>query len=195
MLTIGITGGIGSGKSTVTDFFAQLGIDIVDADIVARDIVAPGTVCLEKIALHFGPHILDHNGHLNRRKLRDIIFTQPSERAWLEQLTHPLIQEATQHALSLATSPYRIYTAPLLLEVGQNTRVDRVLIVDVPEALQLARAGARDGATSESIRAIMNTQWSREQRLAKADDIIDNSRDITHTKTQVETLHQQYLKL
>ena len=125
MLTIGITGGIGSGKSTVTDFFAQLGIAIVDADIVARNIVAPGTACLEKIALHFGPHILDHNGHLNRRKLRDIIFTQPSERAWLEQLTHPLIQEATQHALSLTTSPYRIYTAPLLLEVGQNTRLDR----------------------------------------------------------------------
>lgn len=194
-LTIGLTGGIGSGKSAAADLFAARGINIVDADIAAREVVEPDTVALTAIAEHFGPSILIADGSLNRRALREIIFADAYEKKWLEALLHPAIRTLIKQQLSEATSPYAVLVSPLLLETDQHTLVERVLVIDCPETDQIQRAAARDQSEPDRIKAIMANQLNRDARLAKADDILHNHASLADLEQQVENLHQTYLSL
>lgn len=193
-MIIGVTGGIGSGKSTVARAFGELGIGWVDADDVAREVVAPGESALGAIAKRFGHHVINNDGSLNRAALRQIVFDDPSQRAWLESVTHPQIRERLlAHLERLSTtSPYVLLVSPLLFESGQNSLVHRTLIVDVPEEEQITRTLARDKVSEKQVRAILAAQLSREERLSRADDIIDNSHGFEHTRQQVSALDQRY---
>lgn len=195
MLIIGLTGGIGSGKSLVSDYLHSQGITIVDADVLAREPVKRGGAALHKIAAHFGQDMLLDDGELNRALLRQRIFADPQEKLWLEALLHPLVRTLIREALANAEGPYCVLSSPLLLETGQDALVDRVVVVDVPEALQRKRASQRDGVSSEDIERIMRNQYSRAQRLESADDIIDNSGSVAATHTQIAALHETYLSL
>ena len=192
---VALTGGIGSGKSTVADAFANLGVPLVDADIIARQVVEPGMPALAAITSHFGETILRADGTLNRAALREKIFSEPKEKAWLNSLLHPLIQHETQRQLASIDKPYVLWVVPLLVENGLHNRANRVLVVDVAPEIQLARTMARDGITRQQAEHILASQASRQQRLACADDIIDNSGDPLVIAPQVASLHQQYLKL
>lgn len=194
-LIIGLTGGIGSGKSEACKRFAERGIVIVDADIVAREVVAPGRAALAQICAHFGTDIIDTSGQLNRSKLRTIIFSHPDEKQWIESLLHPLINTEIRLQLGNATSDYAILVSPLLLETKQYQLVDRVLVIDTSEQLQLERASQRDKNNEAQIKAIMQTQLSRQERCARANDIIQNHGDINELDAQVEKLHLLYLEL
>ena len=189
---VGLTGGIGSGKSAAAECFAALGVGIVDADIVAREVVAPGQPALQQIAAHFGDQVIAADGSLQRRVLREIVFADPEQRRWLEQLTHPLIAQSIQQQLAASTGPYALLVSPLLLETTQRELVQRVLVIDAPETLQVTRTVARDQAEPEQVRQIMAAQMSREQRLAHADDVIVNQGDLEQLRQQVVQLHQQY---
>ena len=189
---VGLTGGIGSGKSAAAECFAALGVVIVDADIVAREVVAPGQPALQQIAAHFGDQVIAADGSLQRRVLREIVFADPEQRRWLEQLTHPLIAQSIQRQLAASTGPYALLVSPLLLETTQRELVQRVLVIDAPETLQVARTVARDQAQPEQVRQIMAAQMPREQRLAHADDVIVNQGDLEQLRQQVVQLHQQY---
>lgn len=189
---VGLTGGIGSGKSTVCDCFEALGIDIIDADLEARAVVAAGSPALAEIAGHFGPHILSAEGDLDRKALRKLVFERAEEKNWLENLLHPLIRERILTRIQDSTSVYTILCAPLLLESGAYDFVDRILVVDVPEAQQIARTMARDLCSEQEVKAIMASQLSRQQRLEKADDVIDNSQSLPALKAQVRNLHEFY---
>lgn len=195
MYVIGLTGGIGSGKSTIAVLFAELGIEIINADQIAREIVAPNTKALATIVERFGTNILLDDKSLNRKKLREIVFKKTNELKWLEQLTHPLIRNLLVQRLHSAVSPYVILESPLLLETQQKELVDRVLVVDVDEATQLTRSKDRDGSSIETIKAIISTQISRSERLEAADDILDNSRSLAEAKNQIYQLHEEYLVL
>ncbi|WP_145536412.1 dephospho-CoA kinase [Yersinia alsatica] len=192
---VALTGGIGSGKSTVADAFANLGVPLVDADIIARQVVEPGMPALAAITSHFGETILRADGTLNRAALREKIFSEPQEKAWLNSLLHPLIQQETQRQLAAIDKLYVLWVVPLLVENGLHHRANRVLVVDVAPDIQLARTIARDGITRQQAEHILASQVSRQQRLACADDIIDNSGDPLVIAPQVAALHQQYLKL
>ncbi|MEM8661683.1 MAG: dephospho-CoA kinase [Pseudomonadota bacterium] len=193
-LIVGITGGIGSGKSAVTDRFAKLGIVVVDADIVARQVVEPGSEALTAIAEHFGNDVITPQGDLDRAELRKRVFSDESERLWLEQLTHPLIGSSITEQLRAAASPYSILSSPLLLETNQKDMVDTVVVVDVPETLQVERAARRDTNNEGQIRRIMAAQMPRQKRLELADTIIDNSGSLETLDAEVEKLHQQFLE-
>lgn len=195
MYIIGLTGGIGSGKSTVAKCFSQLGINIVNADEAARHVVEKGSPPLSKIATHFGPKSLLDDGTLNRAFLREEIFNQPDKRQWLEELLHPLIKIWIQEALENSSSSYTILESPLLLETNQHKLADRILVVDVPIEIQMSRAMQRDGNNKQQIEAIMGTQISREERIKRADDIIDNSGSSENLTEKVQALHQTYLQL
>ncbi|WP_297189020.1 dephospho-CoA kinase [uncultured Porticoccus sp.] len=195
MFTVGLTGGIGSGKSAVAQLFRQHGITVVDADQAAREAVLPGSPALAKIRAHFGAAVLKEDGSLNRAWLRDAVFADPEQRQWLEALLHPAIAVLIDEALNSATSPYAILESPLLLETSQHALVDRVLVVDVSEATQVARAVRRDGSDEAQIRAIMDAQISRHGRLGRADDIIDNDGPLAALEPAVAALHQRYLAL
>lgn len=192
---VGLTGGIGCGKTTVMQGFNVLGIQSVDADVVAREVVMPGMPALDKIAGYFGAQLIDADGNLNRAALRERIFNHPTDKAWLEQLLHPLIRQRLLQQLNALTSPYVLLVAPLLLENKLNSVVNRVLVIDLPEALQRERAMARDNANAAQISAIMAAQLSRQDRLAQADDIIYNDSSLDALTPQIATLHQRYLKL
>ncbi|QHB31429.1 dephospho-CoA kinase [Yersinia canariae] len=192
---VALTGGIGSGKSTVADAFANLGVPLVDADIIARQVVEPGMPALANIASRYGETILHTDGTLNRAALRAKIFSEPQEKAWLNSLLHPLIQQETQRQLASINALYVLWVVPLLVENGLHHRANRVLVVDVAPEIQLARTMARDGITRQQAEHILASQVSRQQRLASADDIIDNSGDPIVIAPQVASLHQQYLKL
>ncbi|MHA3353878.1 dephospho-CoA kinase [Yersinia enterocolitica] len=192
---VALTGGIGSGKSTVANAFANLGVPLVDADIIARQVVEPGMPALMEIASRYGGTILHTDGTLNRAALRKKIFSEPQEKAWLNSLLHPLIQQETQSQLANIDEPYVLWVVPLLVENGLHHRANRVLVVDVAPEIQLARTMARDGITRQQAEDILASQVSRQQRLACADDIIDNSGDPIVIAPQVTLLHQQYLKL
>lgn len=192
---LGLTGGIGSGKTAVADHFASLGVHVVDADQAARWVVEPDRPALQQIAEHFGEGILLPNGELDRAALRERVFRRPEERKWLEQLLHPLIRAEIARHLALAESPYAIMVSPLLVESGQYRQVDRVLVVDVPEALQIQRTIGRDQASEEQVRAILKVQAGREERLRHADDVLLNDRDLSWLKSEVERLHRFYLTL
>ncbi|CCQ41968.1 TPA: dephospho-CoA kinase [Yersinia enterocolitica] len=192
---VALTGGIGSGKSTVANAFANLGVPLVDADIIARQVVEPGMPALMEIASRYGETILHTDGTLNRAALRKKIFSEPQEKAWLNSLLHPLIQQETQSQLANIDEPYVLWVVPLLVENGLHHRANRVLVVDVAPEIQLARTMARDGITRQQAEDILASQVSRQQRLTCADDIIDNSGDPIVIAPQVTLLHQQYLKL
>lgn len=194
-LIIGLTGGIGSGKSEASKRFAKRDILVVDADIVAREVVEPGSAVLTQIAEHFGADILDAAGNLNRSELRAIIFSNPIEKQWLESLLHPIINSEIRQQLLNSTSTYSILASPLLLETQQFQLVDRILVIDTSEQLQLERASHRDKNNEAQIKAIMQTQLSRQERCARATDIIQNHGSIDELDTQVEKLHQLYLEL
>ncbi|KHO65219.1 dephospho-CoA kinase [Pseudomonas flexibilis] len=192
---LGLTGGIGSGKSAAAAHFIQLGIDLVNADQAARWVVEPGRPALAQIADHFGADILQADGSLDRAALRARIFQDAGERRWLERLLHPLIRQEIIEVLARATSPYAILESPLLIESGQSQLCQRVLVIDVPEAVQISRTVSRDGNDEAQVRAIMAAQASREERLAKADDVIVNDRDLAWLQQEVERLHRFYLTL
>ncbi len=189
---VGLTGGIACGKSTVANLFAALGASIVDTDVLAREVVAPGSPLLPRISGHFGDQVLQKDGSLDRARLRELVFANPAERQWLESLTHPAIREFTDARCESATGRYVIVAIPLLVETQGAKRFDRVLVVDCDPALQLARVQARDGSTSREAAQILAAQASREQRLAVADDVILNNGDIAALRDQVEKLHRQY---
>lgn len=190
---LGVSGGIGSGKTAATDHFQTLGIDVIDADIVAREIVQIGEPALDAIAEHFGAHILQADGTLNRAALREIVFADPAQRKALEAITHPAIRQRLHEQCMAAQSPYAILASPLLWESGQAALTQRSLLIDVSEATQLARASQRDGASEAQIRAIMAAQWTREQRLAAADDVINNEGSVAELQQQINDIHQTYL--
>lgn len=195
MLVVGVTGGIGSGKTAVTNLFAELGITIVDADIAARIVVEPGRPALAAIAERFGPSMLQADGTLNRAAMRTRIFSNPDDKRWLEQLTHPRIGEEIAHQLHTATSPYVILVSPLLIEGEQHKFCDRILVVDVPEEMQLQRTVQRDNNDADQVRRIIASQASRTQRLERADDVIENTGTLEELRERVMVLHDQYLKL
>jgi dephospho-CoA kinase len=191
---IGLTGGIASGKTTVANLFAALGATIVDTDLLAREVVAPGSPLLAKIATHFGLRILAADGSLDRRELRARVFADPAERRWLEALTHPAIRALTDERCDRATGPYSLVAIPLLVETGAGDRFDRVLVVDCDPELQLTRLTARDGTTHEEAKRMLAAQAPREARLAAADDVIHNDGDIASLRDQVGKLHRQYVQ-
>ena len=192
---LGLTGGIGSGKSAVVEEFGRLGVHWVDADHAARWVVEPGRPALARIVDRFGEVVLAADGSLDRAALRELIFRDPDQRKWLEQLLHPLIRQEVAEHLARATSSYSIMVSPLLVESGQYRQVDRVLVVDVPEALQVERAVARDLSSEAQIQAILKAQASREERLLRADDVLVNDRDLLWLKQEVQRLHNYYLTL
>ncbi|QIM69742.1 dephospho-CoA kinase [Basfia succiniciproducens] len=196
---VGLTGGIGSGKSTIADLFMELGVPVVDADEVSRRLVEKGSPLLSKIATHFGADILTNCGELNRSKLREIIFNRPEQKNWLNALLHPAINEEMQRQLQAQQAPYVLFVVPLLIENNLMSLCDRILIIDVSPQTQLERATKRDKNQRELIQQIMNSQVSREKRLTFADDIINNDEDFAQNgdriKQKVLELHQRYLQL
>ena len=192
---LGLTGGIGSGKSAVAEQFGRLGVHWVDADHAARWVVEPGKPALQRIVEHFGDAVLTPTGELNRAALRAQVFGNADERKWLEQLLHPLIRQEIAEHLARTQSPYSILVSPLLIEAGQYRQTNRVLVVDVPESLQVQRAMRRDQSSEAQIRAILNAQASREDRLRHADDVLVNDRDLAWLEAEVHRLHDFYLTL
>ncbi len=195
MFCIGLTGGIASGKTTISNAFADLGIQIIDTDVIAREVVQPGSFCLAEISRRFGPNILETDDSLARKKLREIIFNRPEEKGWLEQLMHPVIAQQTREKIASAPLPYCILSSPLLIESSDIEIVSRVLVVDVPEALQISRTLARDDVSETQVKNTITAQLSRNERLTRADDIIDNSGSKEHTLEQVTSFHRTYLEL
>ena len=195
MYVVGLTGGIGSGKSTVAGAFARLGVRVIDADQLARQVVAPGTDALQRIVRRFGTRVLTTEGQLQRRTLRDIIFADNQQRQWLESLLHPLITRAIAQAVANCTGDYCMVESPLLLETSQHQLVHRILVVDVDEATQQQRAVQRDHSDKTIIQSIIRAQIPRRQRLAAADDILDNELPPASLAPRVQVLHQQYLAL
>jgi len=194
-MIIGLTGGIGSGKSAVSSHFENLGITVVDADIVAREVVEPGQPALAQIAEHFGSRIITPEGALDRAALRVLIFEDENKRKWLESLLHPLIREEIIQQLEQSQSPYSILSSPLLLETDQHSMVDQILVVDVPVEVQIERTIQRDNNSLEQVEAIIKSQSSRAFKQEKADDIILNTGTIESLHEKVSNLHQGYLQL
>lgn len=194
-LIVGLTGGIGSGKSAVSERFKAAGIKVVDADYASRVVVEKGQPALAQIAEHFGADILQADGTLDRAALREKIFATLDERKWLEALLHPLINAYIFSELASAETAYAILENPLLFETGQSERCDRILVVDVPVEVQVQRVMARDNNPEAQVRSIIAAQISREDRLARADDVIVNDQDLDHLDRETARLHSQYLEL
>ncbi|QXI29388.1 dephospho-CoA kinase [Pseudomonas vanderleydeniana] len=192
---LGLTGGIGSGKSAAAQHFIDLGIHAVDADHAARWVVEPGRPALLKIAEHFGPGVLQVDGQLDRTALRKLIFEDAEQRRWLEALLHPLIAAEIASHLAQAQSPYAILVSPLLIESGQYATTRRVLVIDAPQALQIERTLQRDQTSEAQVQAILKAQATREERLKYADDVLVNDRDRAWLHSEVERLHNFYLTL
>jgi len=192
---VGLTGGIASGKSTAAKSFAALGVPILDSDQIAREVVEPGQPPLEHLVERFGPSILTPDGHLDRPALRNLVFSDPKARADLEALTHPAIGAAMEARSAAAGGPYQILVIPLLVEKSLSAHVDRVLVIDCDEALQIRRLSQRDGSTREQAEAILRVQAPRAVRLKAADDVITNDADMSSVQAQVAALHARYLQL
>ncbi|HDZ8853852.1 TPA: dephospho-CoA kinase [Aeromonas dhakensis] len=194
MYVVAITGGIGSGKTTVANQFAELGIEVVDADIIAREVVEPGTLALAAIAAHFGADVIAPDGRLDRRQLRERVFTDPQAKDWLNALLHPLIRSEMQRQCAAARSPYCLLVVPLLVENRLTALANRVLVIDVDEATQIERTCRRDGVSREQAEAILAAQASRTERLAAADDVLDNQNGTPEAiKSRIFALHETYL--
>lgn len=194
MYVVGLTGGIGSGKSAVSRRLEAKGITAVDADVVAREVVEPGEAALTKIAAHFGENVIDNQGKLNRAALRELVFADEKKRTWLEQLLHPLIRDRILQQLESAQSPYTLLVSPLLLETDQHLLVNHIVVVDVEEHQQIKRTMSRDNNSEEQVKAILAAQMARQQRLDKADDVVDNTQDMSALDAQIEQLHARLLK-
>lgn len=196
---VGLTGGIGSGKTLIANLFAELGVPLVDADVVARQVVEKGSSLLQKIAAHFGDDVLTAEGELNRAALRERVFANEQEKAWLNNLLHPAIRQAMLAQMAEIQAPYLLFVVPLLIENRLTELCDRILVVDVSPTIQLERAVARDQSRVETIKSIIASQVSREERLSVANDVIQNDLPLTenlpHLKAQVAKLHQHYLAL
>jgi dephospho-CoA kinase len=192
---VGLTGGIASGKSTASKFFGALGVPIIDTDQLARDVVEPGQPPLERLVERFGPSILTPDGHLDRPALRNIVFSDPRARADLEALTHPAIGAAVEAKSAEVGGIYQILVLPLLVEKNLGSQLNRVVVVDCDEELQIRRLQARDGSTLEQARAILNVQASRATRLKASHDVIKNDGDMSAVRDQVAKLHAKYLEL
>lgn len=194
-LRIGLTGGIASGKSTVADLFADLGAAIIDTDVIAREVVEPGQPALDEISAAFGTHLVDDDGVLDRSALREIIFADDRARHQLEAILHPRIGEETRRQADAAGGVYQLIVVPLLVTSALREFVDRVLVVDCDENTQIRRLTARDGSSEEQARRILAAQASRTERLAIADDVIDNDADVAELRRQVAALHEIYRSL
>ncbi|WP_459206734.1 dephospho-CoA kinase [Pseudomonas sp. MLB6B] len=192
---LGLTGGIGSGKSAAAERFVELGVHLVDADQAARWVVEPGRPALASIVERFGPGVLLDDGQLNRPALRALIFADPEQRRWLEALLHPLIGQEIFSYLAKAESPYAVYVSPLLIESGQYAKTQRILVIDAPHELQMQRTLQRDGTDPAQVEAIFKAQLKREDRLRHADDVVVNDRDVLWLREQVDRLHHFYLTL
>jgi dephospho-CoA kinase len=190
---IALTGGIASGKSTVADFFARRGVPVIDSDRLAREVVAANTPGLAAVRARFGADVIDQDGTLDRRALRARVFADPSARRDLESILHPLIRQAMAEESARRPGPYQLFAIPLLVESGRAAEFDRVLVVDCPEALQIRRVMARDGSDEAGARAVLAAQASRHERLAVADDVIENAADLASLETEVAALHERYL--
>ena len=195
MLVIGLTGGIASGKSAVAHLFAELGISIIDTDRIAHQLVEPGQPALESIIKHFGPAIVDHEGKLNRQRLREIIFANPSDKQWLESLLHPLIRTATAEQIQHATSGYCIVVIPLLYETWPNPLLNRVLVVNCEPKIQRQRLLLRDDISETLAHTMIAQQANTEERLSIADDVIENNGDLDQLSADVLILHNKYQRL
>ncbi len=193
VLVIGITGGIGSGKTTVANLFSSLGVPVIDADELARQVVAPGQPAYEEILQHFGTTILSESGDLDRRRLREHIFSDSAKRDRLEAIVHPRVYAQMKHLLDCLEAPYAIVVVPLLIESGASELVDRVLVVDSPEFLQIERTRDRDGTTRAAVEKILAAQLDRSARLSAADDVIKNDASMEALGKAVSRLHRQYL--
>ncbi|NIF16589.1 dephospho-CoA kinase [Pantoea sp. Cy-639] len=192
---LGLTGGIGSGKSAAAERFVELGVHLVDADQAARWVVEPGRPALARIVERFGPGVLQDDGQLDRAALRQLIFADPAQRQWLEQLLHPLIGQEIFSYLAKAETPYAVYVSPLLIESGQHQKIQRILVIDAPTDLQVARTLSRDNTSPEQVQAILRAQLAREERLRHADDVVVNDRDLASLHAEIDRLHHFYLTL
>jgi dephospho-CoA kinase len=195
MLTIGLTGGVGCGKSTVADLFKRHGAAVIDADVIARDLVARDSPVLRDIVTAFGDEVLSPSGDLDRRKLRRIVFARPDARARLQNILHPLVRTEIIARVKDLSAPYCLTVIPLLVESGMRDLVDRVLVIDCEETQQIARVSVRDQCTADEVQAIIATQASRESRLKAADDVILNIGNIDDLTHEVARLHRRYLAL
>lgn len=195
MLTVGLTGGIGSGKSTVARLFAELGVTVIDADVIAREVVKIGKPAYQEILLHFGADILTSDKTIDRSKLREIIFADSQKREWLEKLLHPIILQELFNQAKQAKSEYCILIIPLLFEAKLENDIHRILVVDAEEELQIQRVTQRDKVSKEQISATIKAQISRQKRLEATHDVIDNNQTLDDLKHQVEFLHRSYLAL
>jgi len=193
LLRIGLTGGIGSGKTAASDHFAELGAEVIDTDLLSRELVEPGHPALAEIVTAFGEHILTDAGRLDRTRLRELVFADPTARNRLEGILHPRIRDRMLARAERSQAPYVVFVIPLLLETGQQALVDRVLLIDVPEDLQRARVAARDRLDEAQIDRILQAQTDRATRLRHADDIICNDGDIRKLHASIEQLHRKYL--
>ena len=195
-LVIGLTGGIASGKTTVANLFEQeFGIEIVDADVVARQVVEPGSAGLEQITQHFGPEVVEADGTLNRARLREIIFADPSQKEWLNNLLHPMIREQMLQQLETVQSDYALLVIPLMVENNLQTLADKVVVVDVDPETQIQRTVERDQVDIEQAKAILASQATREQRLAIADYVIKNNTKNQKLLYQITELHKKFLEM
>jgi dephospho-CoA kinase len=194
-LRIGLTGGIASGKSTVEQRFRELGIPVINADDSSRAVVAPGEPGLAAVIAHFGSRMLTAEGELDRRTLRSLIFVDPKSRKELETILHPLIRSDMDRRVLKSDGAYVVLSIPLLIEGGARDRVDRVLLIDADESLQLERLMRRDGVSAEEARAALAAQASRAARLRQADDILENAGSVSELRQGVDRMHQRYLEL
>jgi len=195
MFVVGLTGGIGSGKTAATDHLARRGVTIVDADLASRAVVAPGQPALGAIADRFGAPVLQDDGTLNRRALRDIVFSDEQARRDLEAITHPAIGRELFRQIHASDAPYTVLVSPLLLEGSQKEMVHRILVIDVPPEVQVARTVARDTVPEEQVQAIMRAQMDRQRRLAEAHDVVENHGPLRHLHERLDALHKTYLEL
>jgi dephospho-CoA kinase len=194
-LVVGLTGGIGSGKSAAADEFAKLGAAVVDTDVIAHELTGSGGLAIPAIKKLFGEQAIGSDGALDRKKMRDLVFADPEAKRKLEALLHPLIREESARRIAAARAPYVVHVVPLLIESPDyRRRVDRVLVIDAPEDTQVARVRSRSGLSEDEVRAIMRTQAPRTERLAAADEVLDNGGSRDALRTQVAALHQKYLQ-
>lgn len=193
MLRIGLTGGIGSGKTTVANLFGHYGIPVLDADEIARQIVEPGHPAYDPVVTQFGETILTENKSIDRAKLRNMVFNDPTKRKQLEAIIHPLVRQEISRRLSQLNAPYCIVVVPLLIESGLNNMIDRILVIDAPEPLQIERVMQRNDLPADEVKKIIQTQIPRDKRIAYADDVIVNDSDIVHLQDKVKSLHATYL--
>jgi dephospho-CoA kinase len=194
-LCVGLTGGIGCGKSKAADMFAELGADVVDTDAIAHELTGPGGSAMAAVGHAFGPEYLRDDGALNRERMRALVFSDPSEKVRLESILHPLIRSESRRRIEASSAPYVLLVVPLLIETGgYKDEVDRILVVDCDESTQVARTMARSRLSEEEVRRIMSTQASRTKRLQSANDVISNDGDMDALRSQVEVLHRHYVR-